>query len=230
MSDTINSYWTAFKSFYVENRNLSYIKYYRKYKEFTMIRANMFADNLKMAKKFSHIPGIVVECGVWRGGMIAGIADVLNDNNREYFLFDSYEGLPEAKAIDGESAIAWQQNTHDERYFDNCKAEMKYAEAAMRKAGSTNFTLVKGWFNETLPSFKPEKPIAILRLDGDWYDSTMECLVHLYPKVHQGGLILIDDYYTWDGCARAVHDYLSRNSLPARIYQSREGVCYIIKQ
>jgi O-methyltransferase len=230
MSKKNGGYWASFKSFYVEHRNIFHIKYYQRYKEFTMVRANEFADNLILVKKFSHVPGIVVECGVWRGGMSAAIADVLDDDTREYFLFDSFEGLPDAKEIDGESALEWQQNTLDPRYFDNCTAEMGYAEKAMRKAGCTNFKLVKGWFSETLPLFKPEKPIAILRLDGDWYDSTMECLVHLYPKVQKGGLILIDDYYIWDGCSRAVHDYLSRNSLADRIFQSKEGVCYIVKR
>jgi len=154
---------------------------------------------------------------------------LLQDSSREYYLFDSFEGLPDAKEIDGRSAIEWQQNKEDSRYFDNCKAEMTYAETALKKANCTNYKLMKGWFSETLPSFNPGKPIAILRLDGDWYESTMECLVALYPKVQEGGLILIDDYYVWDGCAKAVHDYLSRNSIPARIFQSKEGVCYIVK-
>ena len=57
----------------------------------------------------------------------------------------------------------------------------------------------------------------MLRLDGDWYDSTMQCLEALVPLVAEGGTIIIDDYYAWDGCARAVHDYLSRNDLPYRI-------------
>jgi len=219
----------SLKSFYVENRNLRYIKYYNRFKDFTMIRSNMFADNLKLCKRFAHIPGIIVECGVWRGGMIAAIAQVLNDNSRKYYLFDSFEGLPDATEIDGKSAIAWQNDKQSSKYYDNCKAEMSYAETAMNKAGCTNFELVKGWFNETLPVFNPLQPIAILRLDGDWYESTMECLVALYPKVQAGGLILIDDYYVWDGCARAVHDYLSRNSLPDRIFQSKEGLCYIVK-
>jgi len=217
------------KSFYVENRNIEYVKYFRRYKDFTMIRANMFADNIKLCKRFSHIKGDIVECGVWRGGMIAAIADVLKDDTRKYYLFDSFEGLPDAKEIDGNSAIEWQNNKGDSRYFDNCKAEMKFAENAMAKAGCKNYQLVKGWFKDTLPGFINEKPIAILRLDGDWYESTMECLEALYPKVQSGGLILIDDYYVWDGCARAVHDYLSRNSITARICQSKEGVCYIVK-
>jgi O-methyltransferase len=189
----------------------------------------MFADNLRLAKQYSQVPGIIVECGVWRGGMIAAIADVLQDDSREYYLFDSFEGLPDAKEIDGPSATEWQQDKQSTRYFDNCKAEMSFAESALKKAGCQKYKLIKGWFKDTLPSFNPEKPIAILRLDGDWYESTMDCMVALYPKVQPGGLILIDDYYTWDGCAKAIHDYLSQHSLSARIYRSNEGVCYMVK-
>ena len=115
-------------------------------------------------------------------------------------------------------------------YFDNCKAEEKWAQDAMKLAGAPRFATVKGWFNETLPKFQPEDRIAVLRLDGDWYDSTMECLVHLYPHVVPGGAIIIDDYYTWAGCSRAIHDYLSRNELEDTVHQYLNGVCYFIKK
>ena len=72
------------------------------------------------------------------------------------------------------------------------------------------YHLIKGWFAETLPFFNPPAPIAILRLDGDWYDSTFQCLTHLYHWVAPGGVIIVDDYYAWEGCARAVHDFCLR--------------------
>jgi Macrocin-O-methyltransferase (TylF) len=75
---------------------------------------------------------------------------------------------------------------------------------------------------------KQGRSIAVLRLDGDWYDSTMLCLEHLFPLVVPGGLMLIDDYYTWDGCARAVHDYLSREQAAGRIEKTSGGVTYIV--
>ena len=89
----------------------------------------------------------------------------------------------------------------------------------------------KGWFEDTLPDFQPEKPISVLRLDGDWYESTICILENLYDKVIPGGLIPIDDYYDWDECSRAVHDFLSEHKLRDRIRQSRYGgVAYIIKE
>lgn len=206
-----------------------YAKIFRKYHTYTMIPKDTYMDNLNLIEQYKNIPGCVVECGVWRGGMSAGIADVLGAN-RSYYLFDSFEGLPEAKPIDGESAIAWQKNIHSPDYFENCKAEMSWAEEALQLSAAKNYFLMKGWFNETLPTFNVKEEIAILRLDGDWYESTMDCLVNLFPKVASGGLIVLDDYYLWDGCTKAVHDYLSKNSIPARIKQFNNGnIHYLIK-
>ena len=113
-------------------------------------------------------------------------------------------------------------------YFDNCSADQRFAESAMSLTGSTKYHIIKGWFEDTLPTSNVP-PIALLRLDGDWYDSTLCCLENLFPHVVLNGMIIIDDYYMWDGCARAVHDYLSVNKLAVRIRSSREGVCYIKK-
>lgn len=209
-------------------RNISSLKrIYKKYQEFTMVPEDMFLNNLLLLEKFKSVEGCVVECGVWRGGMIASIAEIVG-HGREYYLFDSFEGLPKAKEIDGIAANDWQKDKGSSWYFDNCKAEMSYSENAMKMAGQKNFHLIKGWFSETLPSFKPELPIAILRLDGDWYDSTMECLINLFPYVKLGGIIIIDDYYAWDGCSRAVHDFFSRANLALKI-RSFNNVCYFIK-
>jgi O-methyltransferase len=100
----------------------------------------------------------------------------------------------------------------------------------MEKAGSTNFKIIKGWFENTLPENEMNEPIIILRLDGDWYSSTIECLEHLYPKVIDGGLIIVDDYYFWDGCSKAVHDFFSKYKLPYKIRHTENEICYIIKK
>ena len=101
----------------------------------------------------------------------------------------------------------------------------------MRLAKAANVEIVKGWFKDTLPTANIDDPIAILRLDCDWYDSTMDCMSHLYPKVADGGLILMDDYFMWDGFSRAIHDYLSANKLPVRINQWKNSdLYYIVKK
>ncbi len=149
--------------------------------------------------------------------------------NRKSYLYYSFEGLPEAKEIVGVDAVKWQKDTSGSSYFDNCKAEMSFADEAMQISKS-NYQLIKGWFNETLVQTVPDEPIAILRLDADWYDSTLICFEYLYPKVAKGGLILIDDYNLWDGCSKAIHDYLSKIGSSSRIYNTESGITYILKK
>jgi O-methyltransferase len=97
----------------------------------------------------------------------------------------------------------------------------------MAKVEAKQFELRKGFFKDTLPDFDPG-PIALLRLDADWYESTMECLTHLFDRVVPDGIIILDDYYTWDGCSRALHDFLSYRKAVERI-QSFDGVCFLRK-
>jgi len=191
-----------------------------------MINKLIFEDNIRLCSSVNNIEGAIVECGVWRGGMIAAIYDY-STKKRKSYLFDSFEGLPEVKHNDGNAAKEWQA-TNDGVGLDNCKAEISFAQNAMKLSKSSEHEIIKGWFDQTLPVTAIDQPIAILRLDGDWYDSTMVCLENLYPKVSENGLIIIDDYYAWDGCSRAVHDYLSKNNLPLRISQTNHGVCYIV--
>lgn len=211
------------------NRNMTKLKeIFSRYQLYTMISEEVYVDNLMLCQQVSKIEGDIIECGVWKGGMIAGIAQLLG-NNRKYYLFDSFEGLPAAREIDGSAAIAWQGNKKSAIYYDNCTAEEEFAISAMKLTGTT-FFIKKGWFDKTLPSFSISGKIAILRLDGDWYDSTLTCLKYLYPQVNYDGLIILDDYYTWEGCCKAVHDYLSSISSASRIHRSLEGVAYIIKK
>jgi O-methyltransferase len=200
---------------------------YRRYRDFTMISPFTFARNLALCAAKAPASGCIVECGVWRGGMSAAMADMLP--GRLHLLFDSFEGLPSVQDIDGEKAALWQKNVSSPGYLDNCRAERSYAERAMRMSAAKHSKLVEGWFSDTLDGFTPEEPIAVLRLDGDWYESTMQCLTALFPHVVPGGLIIIDDYFTWDGCSRAVHDYLSRTQALERI-EGRDGVCFMMKR
>lgn len=203
---------------------------YRRYRTFTMIDGPSYVRNLKIAHRFRHISGCVVECGVWRGGMIAGIADVLGPD-RKYFLFDSFEGLPKAHDIDGSAALRWQADTKNPKYHNNCTAAADDARVAMGLSVASHFALVKGWFMHTTAAFRPPEPIAVLRLDGDWYESTLTCLENLYPHVAPGGVVIIDDYEPWDGCARAVHEFLFRQAhcgVP-RIRQYENSVYFFVK-
>jgi len=194
-----------------------------------MIPKRLYIENLNIVKKIKLLDGAIVECGVWRGGMIAGIAEFLG-NDRDYFLFDSFEGLPEAKEIDGNDALKWQNDKTSKFYYDNCKAEIKFAQQALSMSGTSSHSIVAGWFSETMPTINIDKGIALLRLDSDWYESTYQCLQYLFPLVVKDGIIIIDDYFTWDGCTKAVHAYLFKNNRSERISQFNNSVAYIIKK
>jgi O-methyltransferase len=205
-------------------RNL--LAVYEKYAAFTMISQSEYLLNLQLAETVAAIEGAVVECGVWRGGMIAGIAEVLG-SSREYILCDSFQGLPQAQPIDGEAALVWQSDTAGPTYHENCTAAEEVARTAMALSPARRVQVVAGWFDKTLPHVRVAGGIALLRLDADWYESTMTCLEVLYGRVVPGGLVIIDDYYTWDGCARAVHDFLSQRKISARIRQRADAICYV---
>ena len=205
-----------------------FIALQKKYRDFTMVPSEIFKANLDLCVHFKHLNGDYVECGVWRGGMSAAIAEIL-EKDKMIYLFDSFEGLPQAKEIEGIRAMEWQRDVNSPAYYDNCKTEESFAHKAMQLAGHKNYSTHKGWFNQTLPEFKNHS-IAILRLDGDWYDSIMVCMDELFPQVIDGGIVLIDDYYVWDGCSKAIHDYLSKVKSASRIYQWDNQVAYIIKQ
>lgn len=201
---------------------------YSKYKEYTMIPELTFIRNLQLCAHFSEVAGDYVECGVWRGGMSGAIAEVIGQH-RTLHLFDSFEGLPPAKSIDGDEALAWQKDVTSPGYYDNCTAPESFVHDVMRIAKVTRYKVYKGWFENTMPVF-PDLPIAILRLDGDWYDSTMVSLRNLFPKVVVGGIVILDDYHTWDGCTRAVHDFLSEIKSGSRVCQWENHVAYIQKR
>jgi len=197
-----------------------------KYREHTMIPELRYVRNLELASKYREIPGCIVECGVWRGGMSAGLAELMG-YERDYFLFDSFEGLPPASKLDGVEAPAWQR-PENARNFSNCTASKSEAEEAMRMSGAPRYQLVKGWFKDTLPSFAPPGKIAVLRLDGDWYESTIVCLEHLFPHLAENALVIVDDYYAWEGCTRATNEFVSRlhPGVVLRLKQYDNDVCF----
>jgi O-methyltransferase len=201
---------------------------YRKYRAFTMIPEREYIENLRLVTQIEarELPGNVVECGTWRGGMIAGIADVLGPYRR-YYLFDSYEGLPPAREIDGTVAREWQTSGTSPDYHNNCTASEEEARSAMAMSAAKDYQIVKGWFNETLPARRPSEPIALLRMDADWYESTKCILDNLASLVVPGGMIIVDDYFAWDGCAQAVNEFAALRKW--RIRQSPHAdICFIV--
>jgi|GEM_PF-657440 len=170
-----------------------------------------------------QIPGNFVECGVWRGGASFLMAELLRRagaGDRKVWLFDSFEGLlPSLEQISDAGIVDFNGNASGPWYFDHCLTSLEEVQSRGAKLGLAAYTeLVKGWFDQTLPAYRDRVgPIAILRIDCDWYSSVRCCLDNLYDQVVDGGFVIFDDYYTFDGCAIAVHEFLGEHRLAHRI-------------
>jgi hypothetical protein len=184
------------------------------------------------------IPGSFVETGVWKGGcagILSYVAKKYDYRNNLYF-FDSFEGLPEPTEKDGSDAVKFAKG----KKAGNLKSISKVAAGDeyikdllyhKLKIDQKKVHLVKGWFQDTLPTSSKEiKKIAILRLDGDWYESTKVVLDWLYDAVVPGGYVIIDDYYYWDGCKKAVQDFIKEKGLSVTIRRQDMSGAYFIKQ
>lgn len=210
-------------------RLLLYARIYSRFREFTKVPRNQYLANLRLADQALARPalaaGCIVECGTWRGGMAAGLA-VLGGPGRQYHFFDSFAGLPPVTTRDGEAARRWQAAS-----VDNCAAAREEFERVIAGAAipPARLHIHAGFFADTFPGVAVP-PIAILRLDADWYESTLLCLEKFWDSLLPGALLLLDDYYAWEGCRKAVHAFLARREAAEPIRQSRFGrVAHILK-
>lgn len=201
---------------------------WKKVKPFTMVPEPAIDFLVEQVLRLirEKVPGVLIECGVWRGGcsmaMLMAQRAALGRVERAVYMLDSFQGLPPVTVRDGPLARKWQDGADPDTFLDNCKAMRSDVERALAEMRFTDgdFKIVEGWFDQTACQVAREvepHSIALLRLDGDWYDSTRSCLDSLMPLVSEGGVVVIDDYYAWDGCARAVHDYLSGTDAAYRI-------------
>jgi len=160
----------------------------------------------------NRIPGAVVECGTARGGSAAllGLAMRHFDVPRLLWVFDTFEGLPAPTEADPDYDVA-------RLYEGTCRgdiADVSRLFEDLRLLENTRF--VKGRFENTVP-VSATGPIALLHLDGDWYESVKVCLDHLYERVSVGGIIQIDDYGHWEGARKAVNEFLAAHSIESRL-------------
>lgn len=171
----------------------------------------------------NNIPGDFVECGVWKGGSALLIAKMLADKNvtdRRVILYDTYEGMSEPtendKDIAGEAATELLQKTsieiQDSIWYYSSFEEVK-ENLSLSQLKEENIIMIKGKVEETIPMQVPTKSISLLRLDTDWYESTKHELHHLYPLLNKNGVLIIDDYGHWEGCRKAVDEYILANNL-----------------
>lgn len=169
----------------------------------------------------ARIEGDFVECGVWRGGsaMMAALSfAAAGDASRRLWLYDTFEGMPAPSA---EDTASWEADPHEEWARNQrgpinewCYSPLEEVRMHMASTGvdSDRLEYVQGKVEDTLPSRAPER-VALLRLDTDWYESTRHELVHLFPRVVRGGVIIVDDYGHWPGVRRAVDEYVAEHGV-----------------
>lgn len=213
---------------------------------FTLYEQAVYCEN-------KNIEGCFVECGVWKGGAVGIMAKANLDfgkTRREIHLFDAFDDIcPPDANIDGEKAIKDAKEIMGLENEAEMRGQLDSVKGAYDKMGGhgtidiCNKLLVniikypaekihyhKGWFQDTIPAKKSSiSDIAILRLDGDWYDSIKVCLENLFDKVKKGGLIVIDDYGYYEGCTKAVDEFLELRNIKTFLSYSRVGCRYFLK-
>lgn len=199
----------------------------------------------------NQIPGAFVECGTWKGGAtgMMAIANLQHGaQRRALHLFDSFEEICQADETHDDAAIV-----KETLELSKVKASGKEPLTALKGiydewggpgALEINKALLentigypadqlhyhKGWFQDTVPADAGSiGPIAILRLDGDWYESTKVCLEHLYPLVSPKGIVIIDDYGYNIGCRKAVHEYFDQQGIHPLLTYVNHTCRYFIK-
>jgi hypothetical protein len=165
-------------------------------------------DSLQAALDYvreERIAGDLIECGVWRGGaciFMAGYLRAFGMESRRVFVADSFDGLP-VPTMAQDMKLDLSKNVYPELAVSLETVRENFTAYGL---DGPNVIYLKGWFKNTLPT-APIRKIAILRLDGDLYESTMDTLAALYDKVVPGGIVIIDDYNGLAMCRAAVADF-----------------------
>lgn len=162
------------------------------------------------------VPGDLIETGVWRGGtviLMKAILRQLRAENRVVWAADSFDGLPPPTHF-----VDRELPSFDLSSFDYMKVSLDQVRENFARFGllDEGIRFLKGWFADTLPS-APIERLALLRLDGDMYESTRDALAPLYPLLSSGGFVVVDDYLSWPGCRKAVDEYRTTHGITTPI-------------
>jgi len=177
-------------------------------------------DNLQMCVESvlkESIQGDLIETGVWRGGasiFMRGILKAYNISDRRVWVADSFEGLPKA-----DSVLNASDGDHHLHLMQDLAVSLEVVKSNFERYGllDEQVQFLKGWFCDTLPS-APIETLAIIRLDGDLYESTMDALDSLYDKLSSGGYVIIDDYNVLKACNAAIADFREKREVTSEIF------------
>jgi O-methyltransferase len=170
----------------------------------------------------NELPGDIVECGVWRGGCALAMASTLEylKSDKKVFLYDTFSGMTEPGDADIETLTGLSlQDEYNRRKIEGNSSIVNwdYGDISVKKVShefhrrglGDRVVFVEGDVRETLsPAMKEPSEISILRLDTDWYDTTLHELNVLYPRLVSRGVLLVDDYGHFDGARKAVDEYM----------------------
>lgn len=163
------------------------------------------------------VDGDLIETGVWRGGaciMMRGVLQAFGDTNRSVWVADSFEGLPKPNSA---KYAADAGDTHFE--WSGLQVGVEQVKHNFRRYGllDDQVKFLVGWFKDTLPDAPIDK-LAVARLDGDMYESTIQAIEVLYPKLQPGGFLIVDDFGTHVSQAQAaIHDYRKEHGITDEI-------------
>ncbi len=180
---------------------------------------NRRLQNLREVMEFvivNNIPGDFIETGVWRGGaciMARAVLKAYGVTERRVWVADSFCGLPAPNPKFTADAND-KHHTYSELAISLEEVKSNFAKYDLL---DDQVVFLKGWFSETLPQ-APIQKLAVLRLDGDMYESTMDGLTHLYDKVTTGGVIIVDDFGAVAACSQAVNDFRAQRNIADPIY------------
>jgi hypothetical protein len=175
-----------------------------------------------------EVPGDLIETGAWRGGatiFMRALLEAYGVRDRAVWVADSFEGLPRPD-VERYPADAGM----DLYKFDELAVSLEEVQRNFRRYGllDDRVRFLKGWFRDTLPGAPIEK-LAMLRMDADLYESTMDALVNLYPRLSRGGCLIVDDYFI-PACRKAVHDYREQHGITDEIVKIDDIGAYWVKQ
>jgi hypothetical protein len=160
-----------------------------------------------------NVPGDLIETGVWRGGatiLMRAVLKLHGANDRTVWVADSFEGLPAPDAERFPREAVFHENKVTRDIYKRFASQLQEVQANFRAYGmlDSQVKFLQGWFKNTLPS-APIAKLSMLRLDGDYYESTMDSLTNLYDRVSVGGFVIIDDYgeESWTYCRKAVDEF-----------------------
>lgn len=198
----------------------------------SITRISKLISDYEFYKRVSNLPGAIVECGVFKGASLARFVmfrEIFgNRYSRKIIGFDTFEKFPDTQYEDDKNA----RKRFIEEAGENSISTKQLYEVLENKGIHEFVELVEGDIVKTVPQYlqtHPELKISILNLDTDLYEPAVTILENLYPRIVQGGVLILDDYGTFPGETKAVDEYFKDKNVTIQKFDFSMTPCYIIK-